>query len=198
MALHVATLVSVLFVYRARIARLARGLFTRGEGSSWPFLLRLALASVPAAVVGIAFQDWFEARFDDSLFAGTMILVTGSFVWSSRWAREGMRSAVDVLPVVVAAAVSVLAGTVVPFLAVLAALVFIPFFRRSGLTSAFEYLGDRFGLTARLYGMASFVFLQLIRIAQVLFLESDEVCGTSYADRKGKYQKQTAITLPKL
>jgi undecaprenyl-diphosphatase len=119
-ALHVATLVSVLIVYRARIARLARGLFTRGEGSSWPFLLKLALASVPAAVVGIAFQDWFEARFDDSLFAGTMILVTGSFVWSSRWAREGMRSAVDALPVAVAAAVSVLAGTAVPFLAVLA------------------------------------------------------------------------------
>jgi len=59
---------------------------------------------------------------------------------------------------------------VVPFIAILAALVFIPFFRRAGLTSAFEYLGDRFGLTARLYGMASFVFLQLIRVAQVLFL----------------------------
>jgi dCTP deaminase len=35
-------------------------------------------------------------------------------------------------------------------------------------------------------------------IAQVLFLESDEVCRVSYADRKGKYQKQTAITLPKI
>lgn len=35
-------------------------------------------------------------------------------------------------------------------------------------------------------------------IAQVLFLESDEVCEVSYADRKGKYQKQTDITLPRL
>ena len=35
-------------------------------------------------------------------------------------------------------------------------------------------------------------------IAQILFFESDEVCEVSYADRKGKYQKQTAITLPKL
>jgi len=34
-------------------------------------------------------------------------------------------------------------------------------------------------------------------IAQVLFFESDEDCLTSYADRKGKYQKQTGITLPK-
>lgn len=35
-------------------------------------------------------------------------------------------------------------------------------------------------------------------IAQVLFFEADEVCTTSYADKKGKYQKQQAIVLPKL
>ncbi|MDX2227364.1 MAG: dCTP deaminase [Verrucomicrobiae bacterium] len=35
-------------------------------------------------------------------------------------------------------------------------------------------------------------------LAQVLFLEGDEVCETSYRDRKGKYQGQTGITIPKL
>ncbi len=35
-------------------------------------------------------------------------------------------------------------------------------------------------------------------IAQVLFFDGDEVCETSYADRKGKYQKQSTILLPKL
>ncbi|KAA3660981.1 MAG: dCTP deaminase [Chloroflexi bacterium] len=35
-------------------------------------------------------------------------------------------------------------------------------------------------------------------IAQVLFFESDEVCETSYADRKGKYQKQQSIVLPRI
>ncbi len=34
-------------------------------------------------------------------------------------------------------------------------------------------------------------------ICQVLFLESDEVCEISYADRRGKYMSQTGITLPK-
>jgi dCTP deaminase len=33
-------------------------------------------------------------------------------------------------------------------------------------------------------------------IAQVVFFESDEECRTSYADKKGKYQKQSGITLP--
>jgi hypothetical protein len=35
-------------------------------------------------------------------------------------------------------------------------------------------------------------------IAQVLFFESDEMCETSYADKKGKYQAQQTLTLPKL
>ena len=35
-------------------------------------------------------------------------------------------------------------------------------------------------------------------IAQVLFLQSDEPCTTSYADRKGKYQAQRLVTLPKI
>lgn len=35
-------------------------------------------------------------------------------------------------------------------------------------------------------------------IAQVLFFEGDEPCETTYADKKGKYQKQQSIVLPKL
>jgi dCTP deaminase len=35
-------------------------------------------------------------------------------------------------------------------------------------------------------------------IAQVLFFQSDEPCLTSYADKKGKYQAQKLVTLPKI
>lgn len=35
-------------------------------------------------------------------------------------------------------------------------------------------------------------------IAQVLFFEADDVCQISYADKKGKYQYQQTIELPKL
>lgn len=34
-------------------------------------------------------------------------------------------------------------------------------------------------------------------VAQMLFLESDEVCETSYADRGGKYMGQRGVTLPR-
>jgi dCTP deaminase len=35
-------------------------------------------------------------------------------------------------------------------------------------------------------------------ICQLLFIEGDEVCETSYADKKGKYQGQREVTLPRV
>ena len=35
-------------------------------------------------------------------------------------------------------------------------------------------------------------------LCQILFFQSDEVCEVSYKDRKGKYQAQKGIVLPKL
>ena len=35
-------------------------------------------------------------------------------------------------------------------------------------------------------------------IAQVLFFQSDEVCAVSYKDKKGKYQAQRGVTLPRM
>jgi dCTP deaminase len=35
-------------------------------------------------------------------------------------------------------------------------------------------------------------------IAQVLFFQSDEVCERSYKDKKGKYQAQRGVTLPRI
>src|SRR5581483_9705522 len=35
-------------------------------------------------------------------------------------------------------------------------------------------------------------------LCQIIFFESDEVCETSYKDKKGKYQAQQGIVLPKI
>jgi undecaprenyl-diphosphatase len=122
-AVHVATLISVLIVYRDRVWRLLLGLLGREDGAddAWPYALKLVLASVPAVIVGFAFKDWFEARFDDPVFAATMVLVTGCIVWSIRWARADTRvSPLEAVPIAVAAGIALLAGTLVPFVAVLA------------------------------------------------------------------------------
>jgi SSS family solute:Na+ symporter len=59
-----------------------------------------------------------------------------------------------------------------PVVLPLALLFFIPFFRRGRLTSAFEYLEQRFGPGMRLAGAVVFLLMQFVRLAMVLYLVS--------------------------
>ena len=63
-----------------------------------------------------------------------------------------------------------MANMSLPVIAVVAIVLFIPFFRRAKLTSAFEYLHARYGTAVRMYGVISFLILQLWRLARILFL----------------------------
>lgn len=50
------------------------------------------------------------------------------------------------------------------------AYLFLPFYRRGKVTSAFEYLEARFGPSTRLYGALAFLISQVARLAMVLYL----------------------------
>ena len=80
---HVGTLVSVLWVYRESIGELAVGA-ARREPEAWSYLGRIALATVPAGLIGFLFQDEIGAAFDSPVFVGAMLLVTAVFLWSTR------------------------------------------------------------------------------------------------------------------
>ncbi|HOT51356.1 MAG TPA: sodium:solute symporter, partial [Candidatus Hydrogenedentes bacterium] len=54
----------------------------------------------------------------------------------------------------------------------LASLIFLPFYRKAHVVSAFEYLEGRFGPGVRLYAALMFVFGQLIRLSLILYLVS--------------------------
>ena len=49
---------------------------------------------------------------------------------------------------------------------------YLPFFCRLDITTAYEYLERRFNVTVRLFGSASFIAFQLMRMAIVIFLPS--------------------------
>lgn len=50
--------------------------------------------------------------------------------------------------------------------------IFLPFYRRAGIVSAFEYLEGRFGPGTRAYAAGAFVVGQVIRISLILYLVS--------------------------
>lgn len=83
-ALHVATLLSVVIVYRRRLAQLAAGA-VRGDSAALRYIGLLALATLPAAAVGLLFEDGIERAFDAPAVTGVMLLVTGGLLWSTRF-----------------------------------------------------------------------------------------------------------------
>jgi undecaprenyl-diphosphatase len=92
-AVHVATLLSIVLVYRARVGGLAVGVLRR-DGDAWRYVGLLALATLPAAVLGLAFEAPLEALFERPWVPGVGFLVTGALLWSSRraLARDPSRS----------------------------------------------------------------------------------------------------------
>lgn len=54
----------------------------------------------------------------------------------------------------------------------IASKIFLPFFRRSKCTSAFEYLEGRFGPGVRVYAAIAFVIQQVMRVSTILYLVS--------------------------
>ncbi len=57
-----------------------------------------------------------------------------------------------------------------PLAAGIAAWVIVPFFRQGRTTSAYEYLEARFGPSIRVYGAATYILAQLLRLSLVLYL----------------------------
>lgn len=65
-----------------------------------------------------------------------------------------------------------LPNLMLPAAVLIAAYVFLPFFRRGNLTTAYEYLEERFGPSVRVYAAFSFIVGQLFRVSIILYLIS--------------------------
>ena len=83
-ALHVATLLSVMVVYRRKLAELLVGALRR-EPEALRYIGMLVLATLPVAVIGLLFKDAIEAAFDTPWVTGFMLLVTGLILYSTHW-----------------------------------------------------------------------------------------------------------------
>lgn len=86
-AVHLATLLSILLVYRERVAKLLSGIVRR-ERESLAYAGQIVLATVPAAVIGLLFKDRIEAIFESPVVTGVALIVTGFLLWSTRAALK--------------------------------------------------------------------------------------------------------------
>lgn len=82
-AVHVATLLSILLVYRTRVGELAKGALA-ADPAALRYLGLIVVATLPAAIVGVLWRDAIEGLFETPAAPGVALLVTGAILWSSR------------------------------------------------------------------------------------------------------------------
>ena len=76
--LHFATALSTLVVFRKDVTEILRGLFQFKWNEESQFSTKIILSMIPAAFVGLAFEDKIEQAFDGSIaLVGAMLVVTG-------------------------------------------------------------------------------------------------------------------------
>lgn len=82
-AVHVATLASVVVFYWRRILELGLGVI-RGRREALEYAVKLVIATVPAVVAVLLLGDFLDAQFDTPAVAGVCLLVTGLLLWTTR------------------------------------------------------------------------------------------------------------------
>ena len=82
-ALHVATLGSILVVYGGRFWRLAIAVLRR-QPEALRYAGLLIIGMIPAGLVGVFLHDLIERAFDSMWATGAGFLVTAAFLWSTR------------------------------------------------------------------------------------------------------------------
>ncbi len=110
--LHFATALSTLVVFRRDVAVIFNGLF-RGQKEAFRFSLKIVLSMIPAAIVGILFDEEIERLFSGQvLLVGAMLGVTGLLLFLADRAKRTDKKVTftDALVIGVSQAIAILPG----------------------------------------------------------------------------------------
>lgn len=111
--LHAATALSTIVIFRKDIAEIIRGLFAFKNNEATQFSLKIILSMVPAAFVGLFFEDAIEQLFSRQIpLVAMMLFVTGLLLFLADRAKTTEKSVGwwDALLIGVAQAVAILPG----------------------------------------------------------------------------------------
>lgn len=111
--LHTATAFSTIAIFWKDILEILKGLFSFQWNEEKVYSLKIILSMVPAAVVGLIYEDRIEALFRaDVLLVGMMLLVTGVLLFLADLAQRTDKkvSFVHALIVGVAQAIAIMPG----------------------------------------------------------------------------------------
>lgn len=89
---HFGTLLAIVFFYRKEFWMIFTGLFDRKSqflvNSSLRLILLVIAATIPAAVVGLLFEDFFKSLFASTHWVGIFLLLTAVILWVSKFKKQ--------------------------------------------------------------------------------------------------------------
>jgi undecaprenyl-diphosphatase len=87
--LHFATALSTVVVFRKEILEILKGLFQFQWNDQAQFSVKIILSMMPAAVIGVLFNDQIEALFSKQiLLVGAMLVITGLLLFLADKAKN--------------------------------------------------------------------------------------------------------------
>ncbi|WP_282784772.1 undecaprenyl-diphosphate phosphatase [Phaeodactylibacter xiamenensis] len=111
--LHAATALSTLLIFRKDVAEILRGLLQLEWNEELQFSLKIVLSMIPAAFVGLVFEEQIEQLFDQRIMlVGFMLIVTGLLLFLADRAKRTNKSVsyINALIIGIAQAIAILPG----------------------------------------------------------------------------------------
>ncbi|HIP32633.1 MAG TPA: undecaprenyl-diphosphate phosphatase [Crocinitomicaceae bacterium] len=111
--LHFATALSTVVVFRKDILEIIKGLFQFKMNEEFMFALKIVLSMIPAAIVGLLFDDVIEGFFNGQiLLVGVMLIVTGLLLFLADRAKNTNKkvSVSNSIVIGIAQAIAILPG----------------------------------------------------------------------------------------
>jgi len=111
--LHFATALSTVVVFRKDIIKIVKGLFQFKLNDDFLFSIKIILSMIPAAIVGVLYDDIIESFFGGQvLLVGLMLIVTGLLLFLADRAKNTLRdiSTKNAVIIGIAQAIAILPG----------------------------------------------------------------------------------------
>lgn len=87
--LHFATALSTLVVFRKDVLEIVQGLLRFKWNEETQFIVKILISMVPAAVIGVLFEEQLESFFGGSVaFVGAMLIITAILLWLADRAKN--------------------------------------------------------------------------------------------------------------
>jgi undecaprenyl-diphosphatase len=100
--LHAATALSTIVVFRNDIAEIIKGLFQFKWNEETQFSLKIVISMIPAAIVGVLFDEQIESLFSGQiLLVGCMLLLTGALLFLADRAKNTTKEVSNIYSVII-------------------------------------------------------------------------------------------------